>query len=72
MHPRFRPVFDYLFYNRRMRDIEDYDPEILSIWSRKILEKIKNGEDDWEKALPTYVDTIIKNKGLFGYTAEKN
>ncbi len=36
MHPRFRPVFDYLFYNRRMRDIEDYDPEILSIWSRKI------------------------------------
>jgi len=72
MHPRFRPVFDYLFYNRRMRDIEDYDPEILSIWSRKILEKIKNGEDDWEKALPTYVDTIIKNKGLFGYPAEKN
>lgn len=55
-----------------MRDIEDYDPEILSIWSRKILEKIKNGEDDWEKALPTYVDTIIKNKGLFGYSAEKN
>jgi hypothetical protein len=55
-----------------MRDIEDYDPEILSIWSRKILEKIKNGEDDWEKALPTYVDTIIKNKGLFGYSSEKN
>ena len=72
MHPRFRPVFDYLFYNRRMRDIEDYDPEILSIWSRKILEKIKNGEDDWEKALPTYVDTIIKNKGLLGYSSEKN
>jgi hypothetical protein len=70
MHPRFRPVFDYLFYNRRMRDIEDYDPEILSIWSREILNKIRNGQKDWEKSLPTYVDTIIKNKGLFGYKSK--
>ncbi|CAI8283810.1 MAG: Uncharacterised protein [Owenweeksia sp. TMED14] len=67
MHPRFRPVFDYLFYNRRMRDIEDYDTEILGIWSRKILNKIRNGEDGWEESLPTYVDEIIKKKGLFGY-----
>lgn len=70
MHPRFRPVFDYLFYNRRMRDIEDYDPEILSIWSREILNKIRNGQGDWEKSLPTYVDTIIKKKGLFGYNSK--
>jgi len=70
MHPRFRPVFDYLFYNRRMRDIEDYDPEILGIWSRKILSKIRNGQGDWEKSLPTYVDTIIKKKGLFGYNSK--
>ncbi len=67
MHPRFRPVFDYLFHNRRMRDIEDFDPNILNVWSREILRKIRQGEEGWEDGLPTYVDTIIKEKGLFGY-----
>jgi hypothetical protein len=70
MHPRFRPVFDYLFYNRRMRDIENFDPTILNIWSREILSKIRNGEEGWEEGLPTYVDTIIKEKGLFGFPQE--
>ena len=70
MHPRFRPVFDYLFYNRRMRDIEDFDSEILSIWSRQLLQKIRSGEEGWEEGLPTYVDTIIKEKGLFGCIKE--
>jgi hypothetical protein len=70
MHPRFRPVFDYLFYNRRMRDIEDFDPTILNVWSREILHKIRHGENGWEEGLPTYVDTIIKEKGLFGYNPE--
>ena len=68
MHPRFLPVFDYLFYNRRMRDIEDFDPSILNVWGREVLRKIRHGEEGWEACLPTYVDTIIKEKGLFGYS----
>ena len=53
-----------------MRDIEDFDSEILSIWSRQLLQKIRSGEEGWEEGLPTYVDTIIKEKGLFGYIKE--
>ncbi len=63
----FRNIFDYLKQTRRIRDIEDFDPEILSIWSREVLRKIRTGETGWEESLPTYVDKIIKEKGLFGY-----
>ena len=63
----FRNIFDYLKQTRRIRDIEDFDPEILSIWSREVLRKIRTGETGWEESLPTYVDKMIKEKGLFGY-----
>jgi len=63
----FRNIFDYLKQARRVRDIEDFDPDILSIWSREVLRKIRTGETGWEESLPTYVDKIIKEKGLFGY-----
>jgi len=63
----FRNIYDYLKQARRVRDIHDFDPEILSIWSREVLRKIRSGEDGWESCLPTYVDSIIKEKGLFGY-----
>lgn len=67
IHPRLQPLFDYLAFNKRMVDIENYDPEILQIFSRDVLRKIKEGEEDWDTALPAYVDNIIRDKQLFGY-----
>ena len=32
---------------------------------------IKQGKSGWEQALPAYVDSIIKEKGLFGCKVEK-
>ena len=40
----FKNIFDYLKQARRVRDIEDFDPDILSIWSREVLRKIRTGE----------------------------
>ena len=67
IHPRLKPLYDYLMFNRRIVDIDNYDPEILQIFSRDVLQKIKNGEEGWEKSLPAYVDNIIRDKRLFGY-----
>lgn len=71
IHPRLKPLYDYLMSNRRIIDIENYDPEILQIFSRDILSQIRNCEEGWEKALPAYVDNIIRDKRLFGYDPEK-
>ncbi|NNE54403.1 MAG: TonB-dependent receptor [Flavobacteriales bacterium] len=67
VHPRLKPLFDYLIFNRRMVDIQNFDEEILSIYSRECLEMIRKGETGWEDMVPTYVDTIIKENHLFGF-----
>lgn len=72
IHPRLRPLYDYLVFNRRVIDIENYDPDILQIFSRDILQKIRNGEGGWEQALPAYVDNIIRDKRLFGYDPDNH
>ena len=71
VHPRFRPIMDYLFFHNRILDIEEYDQSISKIFSHEVLEMIRSGKDGWEECLPKYVDTVIKDKQLFGYnTAE--
>ena len=44
--------------------------EIKNIFSRDVLRKIRSGEEGWESCLPQYVDRVIKEKELFGYTAD--
>jgi hypothetical protein len=70
IHPRIRPLFEYLRFNGRIVDIDDYETENLDIYSREVLHMIKEGLLGWEDKVPTYVDTIIKEKRLFGYRSE--
>ncbi len=69
IHPRLKPLFDYLIFNHRLKDITAFDPEVLHIFSRHVLQQIKLGQDGWQSCLPPYVDTMIKEKKLFGYRA---
>ena len=71
IHRRLQPLYEYLQSSKRIIDIENYDPDILQIFSRDVLKKIRNGKPGWEKALPAYVDNIIRDHGLFGYQGEK-
>lgn len=67
VHPRIKPLYDALVFNRRIVDMDDYTPEFLQIWSTEVLRMIRNGEGGWEDLVPAYVDNIIKEKGLFGH-----
>jgi hypothetical protein len=69
VHPRFRPLYEYLVYNNRIMDI-GYDTKVLHIFSPIVLRMIKNGIKGWEDMVPAYVDNIIKEKKLFGYKPE--
>lgn len=71
IHPRLKPLYDYLVLNKRIIDIEDFNPEVLDIFSREALKRIKTGEGGWEEMVPAYVDNIIKENALFGYIPEK-
>lgn len=66
IHPRLRPIYDYLIFNKRIVDLPNFKPNVLKIHSRDVLSMIKKGKSGWESLVPTYVDVIIKENGLFG------
>jgi hypothetical protein len=59
-------LYNYLKSNSQIKDITDYDPKILHIYSRKVLNMILNKEPGWEKLVPESVADTIKKKCLFG------
>ena len=65
VHPRMKELYKFFKYNGKVVDIENYNPEVLDIFSRKVLSMIENGEDGWEAMLPDGVANIIKEKQLF-------
>ncbi len=72
IHPRLKPLYDYLVFNGRIVDIEDYDENVLHISSRDVIKMIQEGKPGWEKMVPDFVDTIIKGNHLFGYDPKNN
>lgn len=71
VHPRMKELYKFFKYNGKVVDITDYDPSILTIFSRSVLKSISDGDEGWEAMLPPGVSKIIKEKSLFGYEAEE-
>ncbi len=71
VHPRMKELYKFFKYNGKMLDILDYDPEILDIFSRTVLQMIADGEDGWEKMLPKGISEIIVEHRLFGYSRRR-
>ncbi|MCB0790569.1 MAG: TonB-dependent receptor [Flavobacteriales bacterium] len=67
VHPRLRPLYEYLLYNKRIVDIDSFDPSVLTIFSTHVLQMIRGGSPGWEDMVPPYVDNMIKDNRLFGY-----
>ena len=67
VHPRMKELYKFFKYNGKVVDIADYDPEILSIFSREVLQMINEGKTGWEDMLPERTTTMIKEQHLFGY-----
>ena len=71
VHPRMKELYKYFKYNGKMVDIENYNPDILDILSRRVLVMIAEGEKGWEELIPEGVADIIKDQRLFGYRARR-
>ena len=53
--------------NEYIIEFDKFNPDILDIWSRKILKEIQSGLTNWEKEVPQSVVQAVKSKKLFGY-----
>jgi hypothetical protein len=67
VHPRMKELYKFFKYNGKLVDIKDFNPEILSVFSREVLKKIEQDETGWEEMLPEGVANLIKEKELFNY-----
>lgn len=65
VHPRMKELYKFFKYNGKVVDIENFNPEVLNIFSRRVLSMIEKGEPGWEDMLPKGVAEIIKSKHLF-------
>ena len=71
VHPRLKPLYEYLLNNKRLVDIDSFDPNVLHIFSKAVLQLIRDGKAGWEDMVPPYVDNMIKDNKLFGYVPPK-
>ena len=71
VHPRMKELYKFFKYNGKMLDIKDFNPEILDIFSRKVLKMIGDCDEGWEEMLPEGVAEIIKEQRLFGFSRRK-
>ena len=68
VHPRVKELYKFFKNNGKLVNIDDFDSEILDIFSRTVLKMIRDGENGWEAMLPKGIPEIIKQKRLFGYS----
>lgn len=64
--PDLANFLSYLKENNHVSDITDFNPEVVSIWSRRVLKMIQDGTEGWEKFVPPSVAKTVKAKCLFG------
>jgi len=66
--PHLRNLYDHLLENHYLECINGFNPEILDIFSRDVLARIKSRDATWETMVPARVAAAIKKRQLFGYT----
>ncbi|TCI94747.1 TonB-dependent receptor [Tenacibaculum sp. M341] len=71
VHPRMKELYKFFKINGKLVDIDTFDPEILSVFSREVLKMIQNNEDGWQEMLPSGIAEVIEEKRLFGFSRRK-
>jgi hypothetical protein len=68
--PNLRHLHAYLIENRFIEGLRDYDENVLPIFSRDVLQKIRSGDPSWENMVPAQVAQKIRERNLFGFKNE--
>ncbi len=62
-----RNLYNHLLENHYIDSIVGFERDILHIFSRDVLRRIKENDPSWEQMVPAGVASAIKRRGLFGY-----
>lgn len=62
-----RPLYEYLANRGSFVPLDNYQEDLLSVFSRDVLKRIADGDESWEHMVPPEVAGLIKKRGFFGY-----
>ena len=65
--PELEKLYGYLADRGSFVDLDNFNPEVLGIFSRDVLSKISAGDASWESMVPDEVAALIKTRRFFGY-----
>ncbi len=60
-------LFQHLRDSKQIVDMEGFNPEILHIYSKTVLQKVQANEEGWEELVSPKIAALIKEKCLFGF-----
>jgi hypothetical protein len=63
-------LYTHLLENRFIEGIVKYNPDLVRIRRREVLEAIRSGDGAWEKMVPPPIVEAIKRDHLFGYATK--
>ncbi|MBL7776218.1 MAG: TonB-dependent receptor, partial [Saprospiraceae bacterium] len=58
-------LYQHLIDHRNLVDVQGFNPDILNIYHKEVLEQIRNKKTGWEKKVPPEVARLIQEKRLF-------
>lgn len=61
-------LYDHLMENRNIVDIQGFNPAVLGIYHKEVLQQIQRGENGWEEKVPPEVARLIREKRLFRHS----
>ena len=62
-----RNLYAHLLENHYIDGIAGFNEDYLGIFSRDVLQRIKNSDPTWERMVPAKVAEVIKKRNLLGY-----
>lgn len=65
--PKLRKLYGYLVDRGCIEQLSNFNESCLPIFSRDVLEKIRNQDATWETMVPHEAVDIIKSRNYFGY-----
>jgi hypothetical protein len=65
--PELKHLYEYLWDNKYICTIRDYDEAELRIIPGEVLAKLQAGDASWEPLVPAAAAKLIKEQGFFGY-----
>ncbi|MCB0703929.1 MAG: TonB-dependent receptor [Saprospiraceae bacterium] len=64
-------LYKHLLENKQIVDLQGFNPDILHIFSKEVLEMLRQDEAGWEDRVPPKVAQLIREKALFGFPIQK-